>query len=226
MSTMGTTNATSMTWPPSLPFDRLLQRACAADHQALSMLYRRFLPVVYRYVLIRVGDPHQAEDVTADTFFAMVEGIARTRASDELGFAAWVLGIARNKVAMHFRQQRVRDEVRHDVTDGMELFAAGDEDDPLTIITARESWSVVASALQRLTEEQRSVVLYRCVLGYSTDDVAALLRKRPKAVRALQSRALSSLARHLGINRQAGRQAPDLGEPGPNRGERDHAAER
>lgn len=222
MSTMGTT---SITWPPSLPFDRVLQRARAADQQALSMLYRRFLPVVYRYVLIRVGDPDHAEDVTADAFFAMVEGIARTRALDELGFAAWVLGIARNKIAMHFRQQRTRGEVRHESTDDYDPQTVGDEDDPLTIITARESWAIVASALQRLTEEQRSVVLYRCVLGYSTQDVAALLQKRPKAIRALQSRALASLARQLGINPRVGRRAYSHIELDLTRGERHHEAE-
>lgn len=226
MSTMGTTSAMSMTWPPSLPFDRVLQHARAADQQALSMLYRRFLPVVYRYSLIRVGDPHHAEDVTADTFFAMVEGIARTRATDELAFAAWVLGIARNKVAMHFRQQRARGEARHDITADMEPRAVGEEDDPLTIITMRESWSVIDTALQRLTEEQRSVVLYRCVLGYSTEDVAALLQKRPKAIRALQSRALASLARHLGINSRTGRDANDHIELGLTGGERGHATQR
>lgn len=223
---MGTTSMPSMTWPPALPFTLALERARASDQQALALLYRRFLPVVYRYVLIRVGDPHHAEDVTADTFFAMVEGISRTRAADELSFAAWVLGIARNKVAMHFRRQRMRSETPRDSTDDAEPQAVGDEDDPLTIITLRESWSVVASALQRLTDEQRSVLLYRCVLGYSTEDVAALLRKRPKAIRALQSRALASLARHLGINPQAGRPALAHVELGFSRGESGHAAQR
>ena len=223
---MGTTRAASMTWPPSLPFDLVLQRARESDQQALSMLYRRFLPVVYRYVLIRVGDPHHAEDVTADTFIAMVEGIGRTRAFDELGFAAWVLGIARNKVAMHFRRQHTRGEAQHELTDDADPRAAGDEDDPLTIITARESWGVVVTALQQLTEEQRSVVLYRCVLGYSTEDVAALLRKRPKAIRALQGRALASLARHLGIDPRAGRQAHGHIEFGLTRGENGHASKR
>lgn len=223
---MGTTRVTSMTWPPSLPFERVLQRARESDQQALSMLYRRFLPVVYRYVLIRVGDPHHAEDVTADTFFAMVEGIGRTHATDELGFAAWVLGIARNKVAMHFRRQRTRGEAQRELTADEDPQAVGDEDDPLTIITARESWGVVVTALQQLTDEQRSVVLYRCVLGYSTEDVAALLRKRPKAIRALQGRALASLARHLGINPRAGRQAHDHIEFGLARGESGHASQR
>ncbi|MGZ3715977.1 MAG: RNA polymerase sigma factor [Ktedonobacterales bacterium] len=189
-----------MTWPPMLPFERVLERAKALDNTALSMLYKRFLPVVYRYTLARVADIHQAEDITADTFIAVVEHIATTRALDELSFAAWLLGIARNKVAMHFRQQRGQPHMQRDMPEDAEPAAGAEGDDPLAIITARESWSDVVRALNLLTEEQRTVVLYRCVLGYPTDDVARLMEKQPGTIRALQFRALASLARHLGLN--------------------------
>ncbi len=188
-----------MTWPPSLPFALVLARARTLDQSAVSLLYRRFLPVVYRYVLARVGDVHHAEDITSDTFFSMIEGIRGTRAQDELGFAAWVLGIARNKVALHFRRQRTRAELQHDIPEDAQPQTYADEDDPLEIITAREGLGVIAEALNRLTEEQRAVVLYRCVLDYSTEDVARLLDKQPGTIRALQFRALHSLARHLGM---------------------------
>ena len=94
-----------MTWPPDFPFALVLQRAQQKDQQALSALYKRFLPVVYRFVLARVSDQHLAEDLTADTFFAVVKDIGATRANDELGFSAWVLGIARSRVLQHFRRQ-------------------------------------------------------------------------------------------------------------------------
>src|SRR5262245_8030827 len=84
-----------MTWPPATPFALVRQRPRQQDQQALSALYQRFLPVVYRFVLARVDDQHLAEDLTADTFFAMVKDIGSTHTSDELGFSAWVLGIAR-----------------------------------------------------------------------------------------------------------------------------------
>jgi len=220
---------TNMTWPPSVPFEEALRQARASDQQALSLLYRRFLPTVYRYTLVRVGDPHHAEDLTADTFFAVVEGIASSRATDELGFAAWVLGIARHKVAMHFRRVRMRAESSREFSADadLELQAVGDADDPLTIITARESWTAVTAALARLTDEQRSVVLYRCILGYSTEDVATLLGKRPKAVRALQSRALAALARHLGLASQARGRALGRAEvDGERMGKMGHALRR
>jgi RNA polymerase sigma-70 factor, ECF subfamily len=190
-----------MTWPPAAPFALVLQRARQQDQQALSALYKRFLPVVYRFVLARVDDPHLAEDLTADTFFAVVKDIGATRASDELGFSAWVLGIARSRIAQHFRRLQIRTEAERELAPSTqaEPRASDDEDDPLAIITARESWGTIVAALNRLTEEQRAVVLYRCVLGYSAEEVAELLDKQPGTIRALQFRALASLARHLGI---------------------------
>jgi len=99
---------TGLTWPPELPFEFALERARELDRSALGMLYRRFMPVVYRFVLARVGTVSATEDITPETFFAVIDGIASMRAHDELTFAAWVLGIARNKVALHFRSLRAR----------------------------------------------------------------------------------------------------------------------
>jgi len=187
-----------MTWPPSLPFELALARAKALDERSLSLLYARYLPVVYRYHLARLGDPHLAEDLTAESFIAMVEQIARARAEDELTFAAWLLGIARNKLLMYYRARRSRPAPVYGLSDDLPLYTRADEDDPLAVLSARESWSEVVTALNELTEEQRTVVLYRCVLGYSAEEVGALLHKQAGAVRALQFRALAALARRLG----------------------------
>ncbi|MFI5273631.1 MAG: RNA polymerase sigma factor [Ktedonobacterales bacterium] len=192
-----------MTWPPDLPFALVFERACGLHPASLGMLYRRFLPVVYRYVLARVADVPTAEDITSETFQAVIDGIGTTRARDELGFVAWILGIARNQVAMHFRRLRGRREVGGDLPEDAHPYAAAEAGDPLTILTARESWSETVTALNRLTQDQRAVVLYRCVLGFSADEVATLLEKRPGTIRALQFRALAALARQL--NRESDR---------------------
>ncbi len=207
-----------MTWPPAMPFAEVLRRARSSDHQALTLLYRRFLPVVYRFVLARVGDIPTAEDLTSETFFAVIERIGETRAHDELTFAAWALGIARNQVATYYRRQRARPTARLDEPDGAEeLFAVAGDGDPLNVITARERWAEVVSALNQLTEDQRNVLLYRVILGYSAEDVGALLDKQPGAVRALQFRALASLARILGLNAPGGARA-SAGWEGGERG--------
>jgi RNA polymerase sigma-70 factor (ECF subfamily) len=193
-------NETKLTWPPTLPFSAVLARARALDQQAVSLLYKRFLPTVYRYAVARIGNPHTAEDITSDTFFAMLEAINSVKANDELGFAAWLLGIARNKTLMYFRQMRGQTSVVSGYPEQVEV-AAGEAGDPLRILTARESWDEVVAALDQLTEEQRTVVLYRCVLGYSAEEVGDMLGRQAGAIRAVQFRALASLARLLGIER-------------------------
>jgi RNA polymerase sigma-70 factor (ECF subfamily) len=190
----------SATWPSELPFASALERARALDDAALGWLYRHYLPVVYRFVLGRVGDVHLAEDLTSETFIAMVESIERVRAADDLTFAAWLIGIARNKVAEHYRRQASRPATQGELQPWEEPSAFAESDDPLSVVAARERWGEVVDALRQLTEEQRMVVLYRCVLGYETNEVAQLLNRQPGAIRALQFRALASLARLLALN--------------------------
>ena len=202
-----------MTWPPTLPFDVALTRAKALDERCLSLLYVRFLPVIYRFHLAHLGDMHAAEDLTAETFVAMVEQIAQVRATEELGFAAWLLGIARNRLLLLFRARRRRPAPVYGIPDEFPLFTRGDEADPLDVLTARESWNDIVAALNTLTEEQRTVVLYRCVLGYSAEEVGEVLGKQAGAVRALQFRALAALARRLNPQGTASSEAPPRHPP-------------
>jgi RNA polymerase sigma-70 factor, ECF subfamily len=207
---------TGYTWPPDLPFGPTLERARQLDQTAISMLYRRFLPIVYRYALTHVGNTAQAEDVTSETFYAMVDGIASTRAQDESSFTAWLLGIAHNKVARHYRTLRARPEIPLTLAEDAQPFTVADEADPQSVVAIRERWSEIVDALRLLTEEQRSVVVYRCALGYSTAEVAGMLGKPENAVRGLQFRALASLSRHLAAAER--RQADHRGEKSNGKG--------
>jgi RNA polymerase sigma-70 factor, ECF subfamily len=192
-----TFGGTEYAWPPNLPFGPTLERARQLDQTAISMLYRRFLPIVYRYALAQVGAAPQAEDVTSETFYAMIDGIASARAQDESSFTAWLLGIARHKVARHYRALRARPEIPLTLAEDAQFFTVAEEADPQVVVTIRERWSEIVDALQLLTEEQRTVVVYRCALGYSTAEVAGMLGKPENAVHGLQFRALASLSRHL-----------------------------
>jgi RNA polymerase sigma-70 factor (ECF subfamily) len=197
-------------WPAGQTFERVLAKARAREQEALSLIYRRFLPVVYRFLLSRVADIPLAEDLTSETFFAVMAGISEVRAQDELGFATWVLGIARNKLSQHFRRLKSRREVPMALAEGdegAEPSATAEADDPLAVIAARESWAEVVAALSHLTDEQRTVLLQRCILGRSTDEVARTMGKPANAIYGLQFRALASLARHLAKNEAAGNEA-------------------
>jgi RNA polymerase sigma-70 factor (ECF subfamily) len=178
-------------------------RAKGIDQPAIGMLYRRFNSAVFRFIVPRVADVPTAEDITSETFVAMIRGIASTRATDELSFAAWLLGIARNQVLVHFRRTKSHLQVELQTKHNLEAQSVAEEGDPLLVLLARESWTETVDALNQLPPDQRSVILYRCVLGYPLDDVARLMAKRPGTISALQFRAHISLARHLDRYTQA-----------------------
>jgi RNA polymerase sigma-70 factor (ECF subfamily) len=199
------------------------------DQAALTLLYRHFLPIVYRYALLRIGHVDYAEDVTSETFTTLVANIASVRATDELGFTGWVLGIARNKVLRHFRHQRTHaaapldTQIEPGASERFQMLTEASQDDPLAIVLARESWAEVVVALERLTDDQRDVVLYRCLLGYNTEQVSQMLDKPATAIRALQHRGLTSLARHLGISDWRPADRRQGGPAHPGEGSKRHA---
>lgn len=195
--------------PPALPFDEALRRARCRENpkladEALSLIYRRFLPVVYRYILARVADEAVAEDLTSETFYAMVKHIGDTRACDEASFAGWILAVARNQVAAYYRGERARPTIQLDEPVAELLIEPSGDGDPLRVATARESLVELKQALDRLTDEQRHVLLYRAVYGFSAEELGREFNKKPGAIRALQFRALESLARILRLNAPAG----------------------
>ena len=193
------------------PIGRQLDAARRGESEALSNLYRQFLPGVFGYIATRVPDRATAEDLTSEVFLKMIEGIARLRARDEASFAAWLLQIARMTVAGYYRKREgVPGIVSLNAQDaeggaegGMlehELTLAGIYlgMDPADLVETRDEWHTVVDAINALTEEQRQVLVGRLFLGYNVETVARLIGKKANAVKALQFRALHSLHRLLG----------------------------
>lgn len=185
-------------------FHSLLDSARSGESEALSLLYRQFLPGVFGYIAARVPDRFTAEDLTSEVFLDMVEGINKVRAKDEAAFAAWLFQIARIAVAGYYRKhEHVPVSVSLESTFGK---ADGDigvlpeshpQDDPARWAEAREEWKVVVESINELTEEQRQVLVGRLLLGYDIATVARMIGKKANAVKALQFRALNSLQRLL-----------------------------
>jgi len=206
-------------------FTRLLELSRLRDPAALSLLYRRFLPIIYRFIHSRTSNSTLAEDLTSDTFFSIMEGLGSLRAQDELGFATWALGIARNKLAVHFRRVKSRPEVSIDLAEMAEPTTVADDGDPLAVLIARERWAEVVSALNRLTLEQRETLWRRCLVGESADEVAHAMGKPTNAIYGLQFRALAALARYLKVSDHMSEEYADDGGQSSER-RADHAARR
>jgi RNA polymerase sigma-70 factor (ECF subfamily) len=186
----------------------LIQQARLHDEEALIALYQRALPLVYRYVLARLGRADLAEDVVSEVFVVMLESIGDLRTQEEAGFYAWLLHIAQGKVARALRHlARSRRHLPWPDASVLpaEPLATDLASDPVGMQEWRETLAEVGQALGRLSEEQQVIVVGRFLGGQNIEELALALGKQPGAVRVGQFRALEALARHLGLRRGAGR---------------------
>ena len=77
------------------------------DAHAFDALYHRYLPRLYRYCLQRVKDVQQAEDISAQVFFEVLNGLMNGKYQEAGCFAAWLFTIARRRVVDHYRKPEV-----------------------------------------------------------------------------------------------------------------------
>lgn len=174
-------------------FPEVLGRAQRGDRVALERLYRTLAPLVLGY--LRTNRVPDAEDVASEVFIAMVRNLAGF-SGNERNLRSWVLTIThRRLVDAHRRKgRRPEDPVKPDdhalaeVTDGTDT-----EETALSTLDA----SGALAALADLTDDQRAVVTLRIVHDVPIKDVAAILDKPVTAVKALQHRALATMARRL-----------------------------
>jgi len=84
----------------------LIERA-KSDQEALAALYRRYQPRIAAYVVRRMGNSHEAEDLVASVFLAMVRGLRNYRPGGA-PFVAWLYRIASNEINRSIRKKQIR----------------------------------------------------------------------------------------------------------------------
>jgi RNA polymerase sigma-70 factor (ECF subfamily) len=172
----------------------LISRAAQGDRAALAEIYEQHQPSIYTYIFYRVGDRALAEDLTADVFVRVAEK-AHTFVDQGRPLLAWLYTIARNVVIDHFRHKGSTTLLPWE-----EGLAKDEADCSATAIEHCLTQADLATAMQRLTEAQRQVILLRFVEGRSRAEVAAILGKNQEVVKSLQHRALATLRRELERN--------------------------
>ena len=166
--------------------------AAQHDRAAFAALYRRYVERVYGYCFYLLGDHHDAEDATERTFLAALGAIDRFR-DDGATFRAWLFRIAHNELANSLRQRRRRRTTP--LEDGPEPM---DDADPARLVGVAEDARRLRSAVSRLSDDRRQVVVLRFVDGLSAREIGVVLGRSEGAVRVLQHRALRDLAGILG----------------------------
>jgi RNA polymerase sigma-70 factor (ECF subfamily) len=164
--------------------DRLRIEAAQRDPSRFGELYEENFYRVYAYVARRVGDRHQAEDLTADVFREALAGIGKFEWRG-VPFAAWLLGIASRTIADHFKRS------------GREAANPADEPErpgPGDI----ERRAMLFQLVERLPEAQFHVIHLRFVEQKSIREIARELGRSEGAVKQLQLRAIENLRAQMG----------------------------
>jgi RNA polymerase sigma-70 factor (ECF subfamily) len=170
----------------------LIEQARQGDKGSISELYQRHADVVYRYVYVRVQDAVLAEDLTAEVFLKALEGLPGYQFTGA-PFVAWLYRIARARTIDHWRQQQRRPE-----SPLLDTLPSGDPQ-PEELVAGWTRWEAVLEVLPQLTDEQQQAIVLRFVEEMSLEETALTMNKTVGAVKALQHRALASLARLLNV---------------------------
>jgi RNA polymerase sigma-70 factor, ECF subfamily len=170
---------------------RLVELAQQGDREALESLYLLHFDRIYSYLHMSVGNRHDAEDLTTQTFLKMLEAIGRFRWRSA-PFSAWLFRIAHNLAMDHFRSTR-RWQPEEDVPEPEDTAESSAEDEALESIGRRSMLELI----ENLSHEQQQVLMLKFVFSFSNGEAGTILGKSEGAVKSLQHRALASLQKQL-----------------------------
>ena len=170
---------------------RLVEFAQQGDREALEALYLLHFDRIYSYLHMSVGNRHDAEDLTTQTFLKMLEAIGRFRWRSA-PFSAWLFRIAHNLAMDHFRANR-RWQPEEDVPE------PEGESEPSAEAAALQSIGrqSMLELIDGLSAEQQQVLTLKFVFNLPNADVATILDKTEGAIKSLQHRALVSLQKQI-----------------------------
>ena len=166
-------------------------KAARQDPKVFGELYLLYVEPVFRYLYSRIGNVHEAEDTTAQTFLAAFESFGRFRQDGH--FASWLFTIARNKGMDHFRR-------RNNTTSIEEIDDIPMESDPLSGVIQSEQAAALSKLIRVLPEEERELLRLRFLAEMSFPEMAHLLQNNEEAVKKSVYRLLARLHSQLEVS--------------------------
>lgn len=169
----------------------LVERA-RRDPEAFGSLYESYVDRLYGYIYHRVGNVQDAEDLTARTFYRALDSLD-TYEDRGAPFSAWLFRIAHNLVANHHRDRSRRRFLSLDRL----WFHSQDGDSPLQQVEQEETHAALWSAISRLPEERRNLLLFKFGSQLSNLEIGEMMNKSESAIKSLYFRTLATLRKDL-----------------------------
>jgi RNA polymerase sigma-70 factor (ECF subfamily) len=168
-------------------------KAAREDPKAFGELYKLYVEPVFRYLYSRVGNVHEAEDITAQAFLVAFESFDRFR--EDRHFASWLFTIARNKAMDHFRQRKDLSSIDEAANIPVEI-------DPLSGMIQVEQMTALSKLIQALPEEDRELLRLRFLAAMSFPEIAHFLHRNEGAVKKSIYRLLARLHSQLEVSNE------------------------
>ncbi len=165
-----------------------MQQVAHGDHGAFACLVRRHQTMVWRLACRFLGDPHDAEDLTQETFIRVLQAASRYRPM--AAFPAYLARIV-CRLCLDVRRRK-RPLLLPELPDFEDPAPTPDES-----LMKHERATAVQSALADLPPNQRLVMILRYYNDYSYREIAAAMDISEKAAERLLSRGRARLAERL-----------------------------
>jgi RNA polymerase sigma-70 factor, ECF subfamily len=168
-----------------------------ADKQRLDRdfteLYRAHLRDVYSYAYYRIGNHHDAEDITEQTFVQAYRHFERAqRESNGRPLRPWLIRIAHNLAANYYRDRARRPQTNLD--DAAILSAPLDTE---RVVEEREEVKEVLEGVSKLPDDRREALIMRFALDMDNREIARALGRSEGATKVLIHRAIKQLEQGL-----------------------------
>jgi RNA polymerase sigma-70 factor (ECF subfamily) len=174
----------------------LVARAQDGDPRAFGEIYDRYSETVYRYIYFRVNNAQLAEDLASETFLRALRRISSFSWQGR-AFGAWLVTIARNLVVDHFKSGRYRLEIVKPDVLGTDSPETDPTTSPETAALEKLTNATLLNAVKKLNPDQQECIVLRFLQGFTVAETARTMGKNEGAVKALQYRAVRTLARLL-----------------------------
>lgn len=168
----------------------LVRRAQRGDREAFGELYEAHFDKIYRYVMLKIGNRAEAEDMAQQVFLKAYKSIPSYKWKG-VPFSAWLFRIAHNQMVDFVRRASKRPTVPLEES----LVVSGDN--PQATVERHMDIEELVLATGRLTAAQREVISLRFAGGLPIAEVARVMGKSVGAVKALQHSAIAALRKVL-----------------------------
>lgn len=169
-----------------------LIRAAQEDPSAFGALYETYVDRIYNYIYHRVGNAHDAEDLTSRTFYRALSHLPSYE-DKGLPFSAWLYRIAHNLVANFHRDRRRRPVVTLEEV----LTHSQSEHHPEALAETRDDAKILLEAIEEIDPVRQELLLLKFTEGLSNAAIGRILGRSEGAIKSLYHRTLLQIRKEL-----------------------------